>query len=114
MKELQETPLDETSLNKYPIFKNPPAKKQAPYYANYATVERLQGHMSIDPLSGPDWDGKLASTETNWLANNGEALSRAMEADPAVVRKMKDVLGAFGGADIRAKAAIEAEIAKLN
>lgn len=114
IKELQETPLDQTALNKYPIFKNPPAKKQAPYYANYTTPERLQGHMGIDPLSGPGWDGKLASTETDWLANDGEALSRAMEADPAVVRKMKDVLGAFGGADVRAKAAIESEMAKLN
>ena len=66
--------------------------------------------MKIDPLAGPDWDGTLASTEVDWLSDDGKALTDVMDADPAVVRKMKDVLGAFGGADVKAKDAIEKEI----
>lgn len=113
MKELQETPADAAALDKYPLLRNPPSKKQAPYYKNYQTVSRLQGHMRVDPLVGPNWDGKLASTEIDWLANEGEALTKAIQEDPAVVKKLKDVLNAFGEADVKAKAAIEAEIAQL-
>lgn len=114
MKELQRAALDSTSLDKYPFLRNPPAKKQAPYYKNFQTAARLQGHMRIDPLAGPTWDGKLASTSTDWLANDGEALTRAINADPAVVKKLKDVFNAFGEADDRAKEAIESEIARIN
>lgn len=113
MKELAETPLDAAALKKYPFLKNPPHKKKAPYYANLTVPDRLKGHLTIDPLAGPEWDGNFASTEVDWLADNGKALTAAMEADPAVVRKMKDVVGAFGGADDKAKLVIEADIAAL-
>lgn len=66
--------------------------------------------MKIDPLVGPTWDGKFASTKTDWLAKDGEALTKTIEADPAVMKKLKDVFEAFGDADAKAKAAIESEI----
>ncbi|KAJ5379860.1 uncharacterized protein N7496_002288 [Penicillium cataractarum] len=94
LKELQETPLDSTSLAKYPFLNNPPPKKQSPYYINLQTPERLRGHSKIDPLAGPDWDGKLADIHTDYLANNGKALSDAMDSDEVVVRKIRDVFGA--------------------
>jgi hypothetical protein len=37
---------------------------------------------------------------------------KAIESDPAVVKKMKDVLGAFLGADARVKKAIGEELRK--
>lgn len=112
LKELTETPFDDAAKEKYPILKNLPPKKTAPYYKNLQTPARFKGHSTSDPMAGPGWDGKLASIETDYLANCGKALSDAMLADEAVVKKMKDVLGAFGGADAKAKAAIEAELAK--
>jgi hypothetical protein len=102
--------LDEAALKKYPILANPPPKKQEPYYANFTIPTRLQGHLKIDPLTGPGWDGVLGDVNVDWLKDDGKALSEYMEADPAVVRKMKDVLNAFGGAEIKAKAAIEKHI----
>ncbi|KAF4907634.1 Transaldolase [Colletotrichum viniferum] len=113
LEELQEMTFDDTVLSKYPFLKDPPPKRQAPHYKDFKTRDRLQGHMKIDPLIGPTWDGKFASTEKDWLANDGEALSKAIEADPAVVKKLKDVFKAFGDADVKAKAAIENEIANL-
>ncbi|KAI8310470.1 Transaldolase [Colletotrichum sp. SAR11_59] len=110
LEELQKTTFDDTA---YPFLKDPPPKRQAPSYKDFKTRDRLQGHMKIDPLIGPTWDGKFASTETDWLANDGEALSKAIEADPAVVKKLKDVFKAFGDTDVKAKAAIESEIANL-
>ncbi|ETS78611.1 hypothetical protein PFICI_10673 [Pestalotiopsis fici W106-1] len=113
LKELQETPLDDAAYEKYPFLKNPPAKKQAPYYANFKTAERLRGHANIDPLAGEEWNGQLADIHADYLADNGKLLAEYMEKDKAVVRKMKDVLGAFNGGDAKAKEAIEAELAKL-
>ncbi|KAM6524453.1 hypothetical protein FSOLCH5_005055 [Fusarium solani] len=114
LKELRDTPLDEAALGKFPFLRDPPAKKQAPYYKNLKTPQRFLGHLGIDPLAGSDWDGKLADIHTDYLADNGKLLSEAMESDAAVVKKMKDVLGAFNGGDAKAREAIEAEMAKPN
>ncbi|KAL4791482.1 aldolase [Aspergillus venezuelensis] len=113
LKELASVPLDETALAQYPLLRNPPAKKTPPYYDVQTTPERLRAHSTSDAIAGPEWDGTFASTEVDWLAGEGGALDRAMQSDAAVVKKMKDVLGAFLGADERAKGAIEAEIVKM-
>ncbi|KAJ5727513.1 hypothetical protein N7493_005333 [Penicillium malachiteum] len=113
MKELQETHPDSKALEKYPFLASPPAKKQHPYYANLMTPARSQIHSKSDPMAGPNWDGKLPDIHADYLANGGKLLSEAVEADAAVVKKMKDVLGAFNGGDAKAKAAIEAELARL-
>jgi transaldolase len=47
--------------------------KPANVYAGYKTPERLLKVSKIDPLQAADIDGKLASTDIDYLANNGEA-----------------------------------------
>ena len=113
LKELQETALDATALKKYPFLANPAPKKAAPYYKNLKTPQRLQAHSKTDPLAGADWNGQLADIHADYLANGGKLLTESMASDPAVVRKIKDVFDAFNGGDAKAKAAIEAEMAKL-
>lgn len=112
LEELAKTRLDDAARDKYPFLKNLPAKKQEPYYANLQTPERLKGHANIDPLAGPGWNGKLPDIHADYLADNGKLLAQYMDQDEAVVRKMKDVLGAFNGGDAVAREAIEAEMKK--
>ncbi|PYH92642.1 aldolase, partial [Aspergillus ellipticus CBS 707.79] len=108
LKELQETPLDATALAKYPFLQNPPPKeKEGAYYNKYQTPERFVGHTKIDPVAGPEWDGVLADIHKDYLKDNGNALSEAIENDPAVVKKMKDVLDAFLEGEAIARRAIE-------
>ncbi|CAG9994406.1 unnamed protein product [Clonostachys byssicola] len=113
LEELKNTPYDAAAQEKYPFLKNAPPKLKAPYYNVQKTPERLRGHNNIDPLAGPEWDGKLADIHKDYLANNGAALTAAMDVDAAVQRKMKDVCDAFDGGNAKAKAAIDAELAKL-
>ena len=112
MQELKDTPLDDTALSKFPFLKNPPSKQRYPFYDVLQTPQRLQGHSKIDYLAGPEWNGKLADIHLDYLANDGAALAAAIEADPAVVKKMKDARDAFNGGNAKAKAAIEEEIAR--
>lgn len=46
LKELRETPLDEAALGKFPFLRDPPAKKQAPYYKNLKTPQRFLGQSA--------------------------------------------------------------------
>ncbi len=87
--------------------------KAAPYYANLKTPARLAHHSTSDPLAGPDWDGTFASADVDYLANDGKALDEAIARDPAVAKKLKDILEVFQGACQKAKGAIESEHAKL-
>lgn len=109
LQELAATPLDSTALEKYPFLKSPPPKKQPPYYDTQKTPARLASHSTTDLLAGPNWDGKLASIDVDYLADNGKLLEESIKQDPAVVKKLKDVLDVFTEADLQAKAAIEAE-----
>ena len=63
----------------------PVSNKPRPAYS-YLTVgptpERLRALLSVDPLAAADWDGKLASTDIDYLTNNGEELVKAIERDP--------------------------------
>lgn len=113
MKELQETPLDETALKRYPIFSNPPPKKKAPYYTNLITSPRFVKHSTSDPLAGPDWDGKLARTDIDYNANDGRALDEANARDAVVAMNLKKILAIFHDFDEQARRAIEAEMATL-
>ena len=110
---MQETPLDATAIEKYPFLKKPPAKKTAPHYENFVTPARFQSHLTSDPLAGPNWDGKFASIDVDYVADDGKALTAAINGDVVVVKKIKDVLNAFQEADDKAKAAIEEEWAKV-
>jgi transaldolase len=73
----------------------------------------LKGHSTSDPLAGPDWDGKLARTDIDYVANNGRLLEEANTTDKAVAQKLKDILDIFHEFDEKARVAIEAEYAKL-
>ncbi|EXJ77294.1 hypothetical protein A1O3_10452 [Capronia epimyces CBS 606.96] len=113
LKELTETPLDDEARKRYPLFASKLTKRSAPYYANLKTPSRLAQHSTSDPLAGPDWDGTFASTDVDYLANDGKALDEAIARDTAVAKKLKDILQVFGDACQQAKEAIESEYAQL-
>jgi transaldolase len=69
--------------------------------------ERLAQLIKSDPLAGPGWDGKLASTDIDYLANNGAALDKAIEEDDVSKRALALMIEQFGGFELESKAAIE-------
>ncbi|KAI1063679.1 hypothetical protein LB506_005487 [Fusarium annulatum] len=75
--------------------------------------ERLKKLLSIDPLAGPDWDGKLASTDVDYLANSGAEIDKANEADKATKTRLADALTLFIGGEERSKAKVEAMLAQV-
>lgn len=60
-----------------------------------------------DPLA-PNWDGKLASTDIDYLANNGEELEKAIEQDPATKKRLDIALKLFQGGIKESQIKIEA------
>lgn len=60
-----------------------------------ATPARLAHLAGTDPLAAADWDGKLASTEVDYLAENGAELERAIERDVIAKTRLGDALGLF-------------------
>jgi transaldolase len=81
--------------------------KPANVYAGYKTPERLLKVSKIDPLQAADIDGKLASTDIDYLANNGEELQKAIKADPITSQRLDDALTLFTGGLMESKAKIE-------
>lgn len=69
--------------------------------------QRLARLAATDPLAGPDWDGKLASTEIDYLCNNGEALEKAIDSDDVTKKALHEALEAFRQNELQSKAAIE-------
>jgi transaldolase len=84
------------------------AYKDAP-----STPPRLQKLLTVDPLAGPSWDGKLASTDVDYLANGGAFLDEAIENDPAAKPRLIDALTLFTAGENRSKLKIETALAKL-
>ncbi|KAK7423651.1 hypothetical protein QQX98_000841 [Neonectria punicea] len=74
--------------------------------------ERLKKLANVDPLAAAEWDGKLASTDIDYLANGGEALQKAIEADPVTTARLADALKLFTGGEERSKSKVE-EVLKL-
>jgi transaldolase len=70
-------------------------------------TERLLHLTKIDPLAGPGWDGTLASTEVDYLADNGAALDKAIEEDAVTKKAVAFALEMFQGMELQSKAAIE-------
>ncbi|KAI5884983.1 aldolase [Schizophyllum commune H4-8] len=93
----------------------PVSNKPRPAYS-YLTVgptpERLRALLSVDPLAAADWDGKLASTDIDYLANNGEELEKAIERDPITKNRLYDALELFKGGELKSKALIEKVMAE--
>ncbi|KAF9774143.1 hypothetical protein IL306_007893 [Fusarium sp. DS 682] len=59
-----------------------------------------------DPLAVPDWSG-LPSTEVDYLADNGAALTKAIVADPVTKRGLDEALEAFKTNELQSRNAIE-------
>lgn len=70
--------------------------------------ERFKALLGVDPLAPPTWDGKLASTEVDYLADGGVELQRAIERDPETVKRLDEALRLFVGGEERSKAKVEA------
>lgn len=83
-------------------------KLSHPYKNAGPTPIRLAKLSKTDPLAAANWDGKLASTGIDYLANNGAELEKANEADPATKKRLLEALELFKGGELRSKAAIEA------
>ena len=82
-------------------------KPMHPYLNAGPTPTRLAKLSKTDPLAVAEWDGKLASTDIDYLANNGAELAKAIEADPITKARLNDALELFKGGEMRSKAAIE-------
>jgi transaldolase len=90
----------------------PTTKKPAKLnYGEFATVQRLTKLSTIDPFARPDWDGKLADMQTDYIANDGEKLDEALKNDPIAGKRLKDAEVFFIEMENKAKEAIEKEIA---
>ncbi|KAJ6007781.1 hypothetical protein N7540_011757 [Penicillium herquei] len=96
------------------LLENPKPKPETPYYKDLKTPDRFTHFNKIEPLAAADWDGKRAEIHTDYISNDGKALVEAMQSDPAVVRKIKDVFDAFSDGERRAQVALQAEIDKLS
>ena len=82
--------------------------KSAHPYKNASPIPaRLSKLLTIDPLAPADWDGKLASTDIDYLANNGEELEKSIAADPATKNRLYEALELFKGGELRSRTAIE-------
>lgn len=68
---------------------------------------RLAHLLAVDPLAGPEWDGRLAATDVDYLADNGAALEKAIAADPITVKGIQAALEFFQGQEMQMRAAVE-------
>lgn len=107
---ISHTVLNQLAELKYDGTKQPGegAPKPAHVYKNpIPTPERLKKLATIDPLAAADWDGKLASTDIDYLANGGAELAKAIEADPITTNRLKIALELFTGGEERSRVKCE-------
>ncbi|KAM3414867.1 hypothetical protein BST61_g10010 [Cercospora zeina] len=64
--------------------------------ANWSLPERLRDVSKSDPLS-VGGNPSSARTETDYLANNGEELHKAIVGDPVTKQRLEDALALFTG-----------------
>jgi transaldolase len=101
--------LDELSKLTFDGSKQPGEGKPKPahMYAGYKTPDRLAEVSKIDPLAAASIDAKIASTDIDYLANNGEELQKAIKADPVTSQRLDDALKLFTGGLMESKTKIE-------
>ncbi|KAF4993187.1 hypothetical protein FGRMN_6672 [Fusarium graminum] len=68
--------------------------------------QRVTHLAKTDPLAS-SWDGNLPSTDVDYLADDGAALTRAIEADPITKRGLFEALEAFKANELQSRVAIE-------
>lgn len=83
---------------------NPPPGEGS---SSHATPPRLAHLATNDPLAAPGWSGELASTNVDYLAGNGAALTKAIDEDPITKRGLREALEAFKANELQSKNAIE-------
>ena len=108
---ISHTVLNQLAELKYDGTKQPgegAPKPQHVYQSPGPTPERLKKLANVDPLAAADWDGKLASTDVDYLANGGAELAEAIEKDPVSTTRLADALKLFVGGEERSKAKVEA------
>lgn len=89
-------------------------KPQYPGHQNtVVTPKRLQYLASIDPLVAA-WHGELASTDVDYLANNGANLESAIKADPIATARLSDALQLFIKVENDSKTLIEKAIQEVD
>ncbi|KAF2179397.1 aldolase [Zopfia rhizophila CBS 207.26] len=107
---ISHTVLEELSKLPYDGTKQPGEGVPKPVHAYKnagPTPERLKKLATIDPLAAANWDGNLASTDIDYLANNGAELEKAIAADPVTVQRLDDALKLFQGGIKESRAKIE-------
>jgi transaldolase len=98
---ISHTVLDQLAKLKYNASEQPGegAPKPVHVYKNLGpTPARLIGLSKTDPLT-TNWDGTLASTDIDYLANGGAELEKAIESDPVTVDRLAYALKLFIGDD---------------
>ncbi|KAH8817420.1 transaldolase [Xylogone sp. PMI_703] len=90
----------------------PPISSEKPThpYKQLATPERLKVLSTLDPLSGPNWDGVLATMKTDYVANSGVLLDKFLKEDPVAGKRFNDAIKFFIEAENKAKGIIEKKI----
>ncbi|KAB8236074.1 uncharacterized protein BDW43DRAFT_308873 [Aspergillus alliaceus] len=84
-----------------------------PYNNSVPTPVRLKRLAATDPLAAAKWDGKLARTGVDYLANDGAELENAIKSDPIAATSLKDTLELFIGGENRSRAKIENVLTQL-
>ncbi|OAA76134.1 transaldolase [Akanthomyces lecanii RCEF 1005] len=88
----------------------PPYESAAPG----VPAARLAHLVATDPLAGEGWDGKVAAAvDVDYLADGGEALQQAIEADPMTKRGLKEALEMFQECELQSRAAIEEALKQI-
>lgn len=78
------------------------------------TVSQRLAHLSsTDPLAGEVGGKRPSYTDTDYLANNGEALTKAINEDPVTERGLHEALEAFKANELQSKLAIEEAMGQL-
>ncbi|KAH7123491.1 hypothetical protein B0J13DRAFT_511881 [Dactylonectria estremocensis] len=113
---ISHTVLEQLSKLPYDASKQPGEGLPKPthvYKNAHPTPERLKKLLTVDVLAGPDWDGKLASTDVDWLANGGSELDKANEADIPTKKRLEDALTLFIGGEERSKLKVETLLGEI-
>ncbi|KAK5994338.1 Transaldolase [Cladobotryum mycophilum] len=108
---ISHTVLDQLARLKYDGTKQPgegAAKPIHVYQTPAPVTDRLKRLAHVDPLAAADWDGKLASTHIDYLANGGAELAKAIDADPITKERLAVALDLFTGGESRSKDKVEA------
>ncbi|CAN8104137.1 unnamed protein product [Discula destructiva] len=84
------------------------------YQVKGSLSDRLRELATTDPLAAAaEWDGKLASTEVDYLADGGKELDSVIEEDNITKTRLAASLEMFKDAEIKSRAKIEAILSTL-